>query len=156
MSETDKQDHYAAPPDVWPKDASSGSGGHVGYTVEARIAYNTPETVAGTVLDTRWRPINFTQAAQGVRERAGSPFDVATYGLHNWAAAQALRWWFHAEAELQRHGSFCLETRIVAHQVSFYYSVKATGAHAEIGGNGHRSHKGPDKGDQPVVQEEPV
>jgi hypothetical protein len=156
MTDADYDAKFAPPADAWPQKGGSGSGTNVGYTVEARLAYMVPQTVVGMVLDTRWQRINFPQGVPGVREKTGSPYDVATYWLHTWAAAQALRWWFHSEADLHGPGSYCLETRIVEHRVNYTYSVEAVGAHAQIGGNVHRSNFGPDKAVEPVPQDEPT
>lgn len=149
-------ERYAAPADEFPRKGNSGNGSTTGYSVEARYAYDSPLVVGDITLDLRWRTIHFPQGSPGVPERAAWEGDPIRYGLHTWAAAEALRWWFVAEVEAAHRGHFCLETRIVEHHIKYNYSVEAVGATEAADlryGNRFPSRKAPADRSQQSVSE---
>lgn len=140
---------YPVEPDTFPKDSSRGSGGIVAYAVEARLAYYTPRQVAGMLLDTRWRKVEFAETTPfGVPNghSYNSPWLRMT-GLFEYQAAQALRWWFLAQAEVE-FSCGCVETRLIEHEINYSYTSTAKKAVAPIGGE-DRSAIMPDWGVKP-------
>lgn len=121
---SDVKPDYSAPADTFPKKGSNASGTQQGYMVEARLAYPEPKMVAGHLLDLRWKKLTFDPAKGGVPIGRGWP---EYCGLMNYQAAQALRWWFIAEAE-RDYMSGCLETRLVKHRLVYSWSIEAIGA----------------------------
>lgn len=80
---------------------------------------DTSTIVAGRAFGPRWERVPFDKARIGVPSIppvhvAGSLFDSAL----SYAAAQALRWWFLAEAA-RDCSDLCLETRLVEHRCKF-------------------------------------
>ncbi len=132
---------YLAPADEFPKKGTSASGTDTAYTVEARMAYHRPEIVAGHNLDLRWSRVSFEASRVGVPNRP-SMFPLERLGLLSYQAAQALRWWFVAEAA-KDHKHLCVETRLVEHEVKYSYSETAERACAQVGGEDDRSHMHP-------------
>lgn len=124
-----------------------GSGTTYGYTVEARFSYHEPAQIGGVLLDNRWREVKFTASTIGVPR--GPRWNAAQFeqgGLVGYAAAQALRWWLHADAEANSvGGGVCLETRIVKHKLTYSYAVERVSDHGHIGGE-DRSNCIPDWG----------
>lgn len=122
--------------DQFPKVGSSASGTQKAYSIEARYAYLTPKKFGELLLDTRWRRVNYTDVPDGCGVPKGTRFLFAAEqcGLLGYAAAQALRWWFHANADHYLGASACLETRIVVHEVKYSYSESAIDAGSVIGG----------------------
>ena len=115
---------YDAPADQFPEKGSSGSGTDTLYSVQARYAYGSPVEIVGHLLDTRWSTLHFAKAPIGVpQNRLYQPAANLT-GLMSYEAAQALRWWFVAEARCAK-GVFCLHTRLVAHRVQFSWSEES-------------------------------
>lgn len=134
MSENAKADPYEAPADTWPKKGSSGNGTDHAYTVEARLAYPEPRSVVGQILDTRWRQVAFVESTVGVPARPRyAPWGAFLSDKLSYQAAQALRWWFLANAE-QEFSCLCIETRLVEHEIKYSYSSTAIKAGALIGG----------------------
>lgn len=116
-----------------------------GYRIEARVNYSQPKQVNGMLLDNRWRVVHFPDAPIGVpRGSDYSARHLLTAGCYDYAAAQALRWWFHAEAR-KTHDDMCLETRLVKYEIKHETTWKAVSTHAEIGGE-DRSNLMPDWG----------
>jgi hypothetical protein len=133
------EDRYPTPPDNFPKSNGSGSGTDVAYSVEARLAYPTPRMVCGHLLDARWQRVEFEKSRTGipVKDRL---FPVHnTLGLFGYQAAQALRWWFLAQADVE-FSCLCIETRLIEHKVQYSYSGTAERACAIIAGEKDRSH----------------
>lgn len=124
------------------KPGQSASGKNHGYSVEARLNTYKPDEVLGNILDNRWRRLNFPESHIGVPLHRKGELGLGELGLVSYAAAQALRWWFHAEAENSRKG-ICLETRIILHEVTFSYAETPKSVHEAIGGN-DRSNIMPD------------
>lgn len=133
---TNKEPKYAAPADDFPKKGPSGSGTDVSYSVEARLAYWEPRQVCGHLLDTRWTRLHFAKSPIGVPAKKfamlAGPAIAAGNELLDYQAAQALRWWFLANAE-QEFSCGCIETRLVKHTVRYEYSITAESAHDYIG-----------------------
>lgn len=140
---------YAAPPDEFPENGSSGSGTDTAYSVQARMAYITPKVVAGQLLDLRWTKIHFDPARNGVPVREGLFPQFRTLGLLSYQAAQAMRWWFIAAAA-KDHDHLCLETRLVEHEVKYSYSAVAARACEVIGAGDDRRHMMPERTPTPA------
>lgn len=140
----DNDPHRNDPPNHVGK-PMNGNGTDIGWSVEARLAYYNPQAVAGLLLDDRWQTVSFPEGRIGVprSSRYSLPW-FAACGLYDYAAAQALRWWFIAQAEAEG-GAICLETRLIKHQMKYSYEHTAESAHAYIGGD-DRSHIMPDGG----------
>lgn len=121
----------------FPREAiPSGSGSMQGYSVEARHNYPDPLTVGDQIFDIRWKPVRYDKGHCGVPTRSGTPHDAGTYGVYDFAAAQALRWWLHAAAAVSKDFSgLCLETRLICHKIKFEYSVEAIEAFEHVGGD---------------------
>lgn len=100
----------------------SGSGSIDVYTVEARYAYHDPKVLCGQLFDNRWREVQFQQSPIGVPSKTW-PLDYP--GYYSFDAAQALRWWFIAQAGASGEGNWCLETRLVRHRAKYSYEFKA-------------------------------
>jgi hypothetical protein len=116
---------------------SSGSGKLKAYSVEARSVYTEPQFFDGKIFDERWREIHFAQSITcGVpRGPAWSILWLQACGLYSYAAAQALRWWFHANSE----HLLCLETRIVEHDITYSYDSQRLSEHGVIKGEDRSS-----------------
>jgi hypothetical protein len=56
-----------------------------------------------------------------------------------------LRWWVHAQAEIEHE--FCIETRLVKHEIKHSYEITAVSQHALVGGD-DRSSLMPDYGEK--------
>lgn len=122
----------------FPKDACPAGGGNMfGFTVEGRNNFLEPITLGNQTFDKRWKKVQFNPSVSGVPTRKGNAHDVGTYGLMDYAAAQALRWWVLAElkASLEIHG-LCFETRLVQHEIKYEYSVTPISSHEYVGGDG--------------------
>lgn len=129
------QEHRDDPPNPA---VSSANGTDTGWTVEARLAYHEPRIVAGMPLDDRWRIVHFNDKSPIGVPRA-SPWSVLHLcSLYEYAAAQALRWWFIAEAQRSEiGGALCLQTRLCSHRVEYSYSSKPDKAAEHIDGRGN-------------------
>lgn len=109
----------------------------VGYSIEAMLTTDMPEMIAGNLVDSKWRTVNVDHVPNGVGVPRSADYHAdifAKLGVMGYEAAQALRWWLHAEAA-RSHKHWGLRTRLVRHSVS--YSMQATPGEAieEIGGN---------------------
>lgn len=120
----------------FPRNGSRGSGTTTGYRVEARHNYHSSITIGDQTFDLRWQEVTFQRGSPGVPTKIGSPHCEGTYGTHSYQAAQALRWWLHAAAEIDIAGGICLETRLVEHKIKYEYSVTVVAAHEHAGGDG--------------------
>lgn len=129
-----------------PKECPSGSGTIHGYSVEARYASHSPLVLGDLILDERWRHVSFPKGHPGVP--IGPSYHasfLSRCGLMSYPAAQALRWWLHAEGDASSIGCLCLETRIVKHKVRYSYGVTRESVHCTVGGD-DRSNCIPDWG----------
>jgi hypothetical protein len=137
MSEETKQ-KYPPRPDNFPSEGSSASGTDFAYTVEARYAYPEPKVIAGMMLDANWRRVQFSPSPIGVPAQARyCPWGGALSHLMSYQAAQALRWWFLANAS-HSFDHWCVETRLVKHEVTYKVSDKTVAAGAEVDGGDER------------------
>jgi hypothetical protein len=132
----DKEIKFPAPEDSFPEKRGNGSGTAISYSVQARLAYFEPRMVCGQMLDTRWTTVNFEMGRVGVpadkfESLPGHNTAVAN-GLVSYQAAQALRWWFLANAD-KEFSCGCIETRLIKHTVRYEYSITADSAHDYIG-----------------------
>jgi hypothetical protein len=146
----DVKEHRDDPPNHAGKQLG-GSGTDSGWSVEARYAYYEPKVINGMMLDDRWRTVHFNDTSPiGVPRgpRYHSPW-LAHCGLYSYQSAQALRWWFIAQAEAELLGSLCLETRLVKHKITYSYHHTAETAHEVIGGD-DRSNTRPVEPKQPA------
>lgn len=138
MTDNEKESEYPSP-------AGSGSRTMDGYKVSARYCSDTPMELCGQLFDNRWQIVQFDKAPLGVP--IADPYSariLGERGLLGYAAAQALRWWFHANAEALRiGGGLCLETKLVKHTISASFECVAMSEHELIGG-GDRSNCMPD------------
>lgn len=104
---------------------SSGSSRLVGYRPEVRTSYHTPTTVLGQIVDGQWREIKFHTR----NDLSGIPtgyFDkeLGLHGLLGRAQAEAIRWWFLAQAEAESvTGALCLETRLKSYELVLTHKV---------------------------------
>jgi hypothetical protein len=133
---------YPAETETFPKKGSSGSGGIKAYSVEARYAYPEPRQVAGNLLDTRWRTIQFVEVSPPFGVPTGRSYHapwLSLTGLYQYQAAQALRWWFLAAAEAER-SCLCVETRLVEHLIDYSYTSTAQRPVAPVGEGESRSN----------------
>lgn len=125
---------------------SCGNGSIDGYRVQARYMYHEPKIIHGMALDERWRYIDFPQSHVGVPRGPDyyTPMLQAAY-CYSYQSAQALRWWFHAEAEREMLGGLCIDTRLVKFTIEYSHKWKPVSCHGLIGGD-DRSSSIPDWG----------
>lgn len=129
-----KDDKYAPSPDSFPCKGSSGNGSENAYSVQARMAYHEPKEICGQLLDTRWRTIYFQQSPIGVPTQSRHcPWQGSLPGMMTYQAAEALRWWFLANAA-HTYDHFCVETRLVKHKITYSYEEVAVAAGNIVGG----------------------
>lgn len=124
-------------PSEYPKKGQSGSGLEDGWSVEARFTYHEPRQFGKQIFDQRWKSVQFDQVVPPIGVPSGPPSVLGirdACGLYGYQAAQALRWWFHANAAA-RWQDGCLETRLVKHLLKYEFSSTAESAHAVIGGD---------------------
>lgn len=123
--------------DDYKRERGSQSGTETAYSVEARYNNHSPIVIGGQVFDNRWRAVKFDKSPIGVPDEKSFHRHAEEYGLHGYAAAQALRWWLHAAADAERiGGSLCLESRLVKHTISYSQKVVAISAHEVVGRGG--------------------
>ena len=131
----------------FPKKGQSGGGTEEAYSVEARFMYNEPKQFGAQIFDQRWKTVLFDRVSPPLGVQHGPPSRSgarAVCGLYGYQAAQALRWWFHANAAAGWQDT-CLETRLVRHRLKYEFSSEAVSAHVQIGGD-DRSGRMPDYG----------
>lgn len=132
-----------------PYPASSGSMAGDGWTVEVRLEdYANPHQVGDMVVSHQWQRVNFALSPIGVPTHANYQNYLGYTGYLSYPAAQALRWWFHAEAA-KNTLSLGLRSRLVKHQISVHHSTEALSVHCEVGGD-DRSAMMPDWGTKPA------
>jgi hypothetical protein len=118
----------------FPKQASSGSGGGRGYSVEVRLNYNgAAEIVNGIAVGPNWTRLHFEKAVVGVPQGNVCWGHLPNTSLLGYASAQALRWWFLANAEATRGHALCIETRLVRHDCTYSYKETPVAAQDETG-----------------------
>lgn len=139
-----KKVHLPREEKEYPQTRESTTNGHdYGYTIQARHNAHGIFTCGGQQFDNRWAEVNFKPVPEGYgvpgyRERSMT----GAVGLYSYEAAQALRWWLHAEAANGRKSDIyalfaggCLETRIVKHKMIYSYTVEAVSHHEHVGGD---------------------
>ena len=129
--------------EAWPKKCESGKGTEEAWTVEARNTGNAPQVVGNQTFDNRWRQVEFVESSVGVPS-ARRYSQASLHGLLTYPAAQALRWWVHAQADIDYQG-ILVETRLVKHLLRYEFNIEAVSAHALIGSD-DRSNMMPDWG----------
>jgi len=106
---------------------SNGLSRSTGYRPEVRTSYFQPGLHCGQIVDSEWRPIQYETR----KDQIGVPngyFDqkLSEHGLLSFASAQAIRWWFVANAEAERAtGALCLETRLQKYELVIEHKVTA-------------------------------
>lgn len=104
----------------FPQKGSSMSGTDFGYQVQARYNFHTPKQFGDIVLDQRWRTLYFQKSPIGVPVAGELQWYLRPCQCMSFQAAQALRWWFVADAEASDLlGSMCLETRLLKVRVKY-------------------------------------
>ena len=101
-----------------------------GYTVEAMFDSDSPRTICKAIYDCTWRRVPFVESPIGIPTTKIFTVDLCKYGLYDYEAAQALRWWFHAQANFEGN-EYCLKTRLIVHEVVSHTTVTATQAVCE-------------------------
>lgn len=107
------------------KNSSSGNGTDTGYTVEARFNYVEAEEICGQIFDNRWRTVIFKESEIGVPMASPLRKKLLEHRLLSLSSAQALRWWFIALYECQNGQSWCLETRLIKHKITYSHKIEA-------------------------------
>ena len=120
----------------YPKKGNSGTTSGVLYSVEARYNYHEPCEIAGQLFDNRWKRVRFDKSIIGIPSR--KPMNVTT-DLVVYSAAEAQRWWLHAIADYEYR--VCLETKIVAHNITSSYEITAVSEHGIIDSRNRKSVK---------------
>lgn len=107
---------------------SKGSATLTGYTIEARFYLREPEKIGRQIYDKDWRQVEFDRSAIGVPISTSYHRELLEHGLLSYSVAQSLRWWFHAQAEIECVGGAPgLQTRLVQHRVTLAHEVAAIG-----------------------------
>ena len=123
----------------------AGSGTIRCYVVEARCRMEQPEVlVSGEVLDGRWRRIHFPAGPIGVKVELWNR-QAEAEGFLDFSAAQALAWWFIANAQSRRESgtyrTIGIETRLVQVEFTYSYSAKEIGVSRALGNHDDRDVK---------------
>lgn len=129
------------------RERGNGSGTEIAYMVEARINSDRPEQIGDQIFDNRWREVHFVHALNGVPRCSPYARRTIENGLLGYPAAQALRWWLHANADKDGISGICLETRIIKYEIAYSYSITAVSSHKHIHGD-DRSNLFPDWGEE--------
>ncbi len=131
-----------------PYSAGSGSSGTDGWSVEVRVDdFAKPIQLAnadGFMVTHQWQRLPFEQGPVGVPTHAEYQATLGYTRYLSYPAAQALRWWFHAEAA-KSSLAIGLRSRLVKHRVEVQHQVTAVSIHCEVGGD-DRSSTMPDWG----------
>lgn len=107
---------------------SQGSLTSTGYTVEARFFMRDAEIIRQQVYDGQWRQVKFDLSDNSIPMSPVHHRELLEHGLFSYSAAQALRWWFHAQAEIECVGGAPgLQTRLVQHRLTLAHNVMAIG-----------------------------
>lgn len=107
---------------------SRSSKASTGYTIEARFNLREPEKIGRQIYDKEWRQVEFDRSAIGVPMSTSYHRELLEHGLFIYSAAQALRWWFIAQAEIEcAGGAPGLQTRMVKHRVTCTHEISAIG-----------------------------
>ncbi len=107
---------------------SKGSATLTGYTIEARFYLREPEKIGRQIYDKDWRQVKFDLSDNSIPMSPVHHRELLEHGLFSYSAAQALRWWFHAQAEIECVGGAPgLQTRLVQHRLTLAHNVMAIG-----------------------------
>ena len=124
----------------YPRKGQSGSGTTHGFSVEARFNSGLGiKEICGIQLTSQWKTLTFAKVdppIPGVPNGSILHYFPRYFDLLTYEAAQAMRWWFHAEAEHQMLGGLCIETRLVKHKVTYSIAEEAVSHHEHVGGDG--------------------
>ena len=112
--------------ETYKRERGNSSGTETFYTVECRCPGSRPIVVLGQAITSDWLPVQVDRGPVGVPVSADWR-NIATQGHYTYAAAQAIRWWFLAEAERCRLGMF-VETRLVKHETNYMSLTTAVAA----------------------------
>ena len=121
------------PKPEFPYNKQSCSGNETAFSVEARFVAKGSRPFGKQIFTDDWQRIHFDKHPMGV-PTISSPYEFAKpyFGLMNYQAAQALRWWFHAALEAE-HLDTCFESRIVKHKIKYSMEEEAVSAHEVMG-----------------------
>ena len=100
----------------------SGESRRYGYIVEARSKAH-PQIINGEAIGTEWQRLSFKDDAPiGI---PSSEFDrpLRDHGLYSFSVAQALRYWWHAVAELSSPW-IQIESRLIKVQLIEIYALR--------------------------------
>lgn len=104
----------------------NSSGTETFYTVECRCPGTRPIVVLNQAITSDWLPVHVSESPVGVPQSKDWR-SIVTQGHYTYAAAQAIRWWFLAEAERCRLG-ILVETRLVKHETKYTSVTTAVAA----------------------------
>ena len=127
----------------FPEKGQSGSGTEEAWSVQARFMYSEPRQFGNQLFDQRWKTVHFDRVTPPLGVPSGHPSVLNVRdacGLYGYQAAQALRWWFHANAAVNWQDG-CLESRLIKHSLKYEFSSAAESAHALIGGDDRSGQK---------------
>ncbi len=125
----------------FPKNRSKSSGSETCYSVEARYNFPAPVEISGQIFDERWREVKFEENPVGVPRASQFQEHTLRHRMLGYSAAQALRWWLHANADAMKAGMCaCLETRLVKHTIKHSCEIEAVSVHAHIHGEDRSSY----------------
>lgn len=123
----------------FPRKGQSQNGTSTGYSIEVRTSAKQPTQIGTMLLGHEWQRLKVDQVQPPFGVPIARPWNERIFsmlGLYDYAAAQALRWWFHASAEATPYaGAMCLESRIIAHTVKYAISEEAVSEHMQIQGD---------------------
>ncbi len=127
----------------YPQDAGKTSSVCPAYSVEARYNYHESKKIGDQIFDNRWRRVIFDTGPIGIPIAVVRHAELKNYSLFNYSAAQALRWWLHAKADVTMDG-FCLETKLVKHEIQSESKCRAMSEHEIISGEDRSSSRPPE------------
>ena len=120
--------------DEYPKKSSSSSSTIQGYSVEARYSGGEPKALGKQIFDNRWRTVQYdTGPTIGIPVSRHAERQLTERCLYNYSAAQALRWWLHANADATFDG-ICLESKLIKHEIKTVSECTAVSEHKLISG----------------------
>ena len=89
------------------------AGTCVGYRVEARALIPTVLSDGKTIIGTEWSVVPFESAPIGVKPHHAYETGLFLFGVYNYAAAQALRWWLMSDMVRP------IQTRIARYKIKY-------------------------------------
>jgi len=109
----------------YPNKCESLSGTNYAYSVQAKYNYSEPRQFGDTIYHKEWKTVKFTESINCGVPNNSECWVAEHFGLFSYAAAQALRWWFHANTEQESYMARLLETRIVKHKIEYSFKQEA-------------------------------